>query len=152
MAGVSSRTQLIRRRALLVGGVQVGLIGLLAGRLVQLQVVEGERYSRRAEDNRTAERPLAPERGEILDRRGRPLARNRETYRLLLVPEKAGPIDVALDEIGRLATLGPTARERVRRAVQKQPGFEPVVVLDDMSWEEMARLSLAIAEREGIFT
>ncbi|MYE59224.1 MAG: penicillin-binding protein 2 [Alphaproteobacteria bacterium] len=152
MAGVSSRTQLICRRALLVGGVQVGLIGVLAGRLVQLQVVEGERYSRRAEDNRTAERPLAPERGEILDRRGRPLARNRETYRLLLVPEKVGPIDVALDEIGRLATLGPTARERVRRLVRKQPGFEPVVVLDDMSWEEMARLSLAIAEREGIFT
>lgn len=152
MTGVRSRTQLIRRRALLVGGVQIGLIGLLAGRLVQLQVLEGERYSRRAEDNRTAERLLAPERGEILDRRGRPLARNRETYRLLLVPEKAGPIDAALDEIGRLAALGPTARERVRRTVQTQPGFEPVVVLDDMSWEEMARLSLAIAEREGIFT
>ena len=152
MAGVRSRTQSIRRRALLIGGVQVGLMGLLAGRLVQLQVVEGDRYLRRAEDNRTAERLLAPKRGEILDRRGRPLARNRETYRLLLVPEKAGPLDAALDEIGRLATLGPTARERVRRTARKQPGFEPVVVLDDMSWDEMARLSLAIAEREGIFT
>ena len=152
MAGVRGRTRLIRRRALLVGGVQAGLVGLLAGRLVQLQVLDGDRYSRRAEDNRTAERLLASSRGEILDRRGRPLARNRETYRLLLVPEKAGPLDAALDEIGRLAALGAAARERVRRAVRKQPGFEPVVVLDDMSWEEMARLSLAIAEREGIFT
>ena len=152
MAGVRSRAYLIRRRALLLGGVQVGLFGLLAGRLVQLQVLEGERYSRRAEDNRTAERLLAPERGEILDRRGRPLAHNRQTYRLLLIPEKAGPIDVALDEIARVAMVGPATRERVRRLVQKQPGFEPVVVLDDITWEEMARLSLAIAEREGIFT
>ena len=152
MAGVRSRAYLIRRRALLLGGVQIGLFGLLAGRLVQLQVLEGERYSRRAEDNRTAERLLAPERGEILDRRGRPLAHNRQTYRLLLIPEKAGPIDVALDEIARVAVLGPATRERVRRLTQKQPGFEPVVVLDDITWEEMARLSLAIAEREGIFT
>lgn len=152
MAGARNRAQLIRRRALLLGGVQVGLVGVLGGRLVQLQVFEGERYARRAEDNRTAERLLAPQRGEILDRRGRPLAHNRETYRLLLVPEKAGPIDAALDEIARVAMLGPAARERVRRAVRKRPAFEPVVVLDDISWEEMARLSLAIAEHEGIFT
>ena len=152
MAGVHSRAYLIRRRALLLGGLQIGLVGLLAGRLVQLQVLHGERYSRRAEDNRTAERLLAPERGEILDRRGRPLARNRETYRLLLVPEKARPIDAALDEIAQIAVLGPAERERVRRRILKQPSFEPVVVLDDISWEEMARLSLAIAEREGIFT
>ena len=152
MAGVRNRAQSIRRRALLVGGVQIGLMGLLAGRLVQLQVFEGERYWRRAEDNRTSERLLAPERGEILDRRGRPLARNRETYRLLLVPEKAGPIDAALDAVARVSMLDATARERVLRAVSKQPGFEPVVVLDDLSWEEMARLSLTIAERDGIFT
>ena len=152
MAGIGGRSRLIRRRALLVGGAQIGLMGLLAGRLVQLQVLDGERYSRRAEDNRTAERLLAPERGEIVDRRGRPLARNRETYRLLLVPERAGPIDAALDDIARIAALGQTARERVRRTVRKQPAFEPVIVLDDISWEEMARLSLAIAEREGIFT
>ncbi len=152
MAGVRNRAHMIRRRALLVGGVQIGLMGLLAGRLVQLQVLEGERYWHRAEDNRTAQRLLAPKRGEILDRRGRPLARNRETYRLLLVPEQAGPIDAALDEIARFAALGATARERVHRAVRKQPGFEPIVVLDDISWDEMARLSLAIAEREGIFT
>ena len=152
MTGVRSRSQLIGRRALLLGGAQIGLFGLLAGRLVQLQVLEGERYSRRAEDNRTAQRLLAPERGEILDRRGRPLAHNRQTYRLLLVPEKAGSIDSTLDEIGRIVTLGPAARERVRRTVLNRPGFEPVVVLDDISWEEMARLSLAIAERDGIFT
>ncbi len=152
MAGARDRAQLIRRRALLVGGLQIGLFGLLAGRLIQLQVLEGERYARRAEDNRTSERLLAPQRGEILDRQGRPLAHNRETYRLLLVPEKAGPIDAVLDEVARVATLGPATRERVGRAVRKQPGFEPVVVLDDISWEEMARLSLAIAEREGIFT
>ncbi len=152
MAGMHSRAYLIRRRALLLGGLQIGLVGLLAGRLVQLQVLHGDRYSRRAEDNRTAERLLAPERGEILDRLGRPLARNRETYRLLLVPEEAGSVDAALDEIAQIAVLGPATRERVRRTMLKQPSFEPVVVLDDISWEEMARLSLAIAEREGIFT
>ncbi len=152
MAGRRSRERLIGRRALILGGVQLGMIGLLAGRLVQLQVVQGERYAQRAEDNRTAERLLASPRGEILDRRGRPLARNQETYRLLLVPEQAGPLDAALDDIARIAPLGPAARERIRNTARKQPGFESVVVLDDISWEEMARLSLAIAERDGIST
>ena len=152
MASLRGKSHLIHRRALLVGGIQIGLMGLLAGRLVQLQVLDGDRYSRRAEDNRTAERLLAPERGEIVDRRGRPLARNRETYRLLLVPEQTGSIEAALDDIARFATVGPTARERIHKAVLAQPAFEPVIVLDDLSWEEITRLSLAIAEREGIFT
>jgi len=152
VSGKRSRKRLIRRRALVLGGVQLGLIGLLAGRLAQLQVVQGERFAQRAEDNRTAERLLAPSRGEILDRRGRPLARNRETYRLLIVPEQAGPLDAALDDIARIAPLGPAARERIRNTARTRPGFESVVVLDNMSWEEMARLSLAIAQRDGIST
>ncbi len=151
MTGGRGRRDTFRRRALLLGAAKLGLFGVLAGRLTQLQVLEGERYTRRAEDNRTAERLLAPERGEILDRRGRPLAHNREIYRLLLVPEEVGPLDEALDDIARLAPLDPLARERVLKQAGKQPAFEPVVVLDGVSWREMARLSVAIADRKGLF-
>ena len=40
------------RRALLLSGGMTAVFGLLAGRLYQLQVVDGDRYLTEAEENR----------------------------------------------------------------------------------------------------
>ena len=67
------------RRALLLGAGQLGILGALAGKLYQVQVVEGERYATLAETNRISARLTAPTRGRILDRSGVVLAGNRLT-------------------------------------------------------------------------
>src|SRR5512133_1893867 len=97
-----ARQRRFTRRALLLGGGQALLFAMLAGRLYYLQVIEAERYRTLAEDNRISLRLIPPRRGRILDRLGRPLAANRQDYRLLLVAERAQDVDRTLDALSGL--------------------------------------------------
>ena len=72
----TGRFKLFSRRVAVLGGGKLALLGLLAGRMYQLQVVESDRYTTLAEENRINLRLLPPPRGRILDRYGRPLAIN----------------------------------------------------------------------------
>ncbi len=71
------RAGVFTRRALLIGGAQIAALGVLAARLYQVQVVEGDRYATLAETNRISARLIAPPRGRLLDRAGTVIAGNR---------------------------------------------------------------------------
>ncbi len=75
------RTGVFTRRALLMMGGQVALLGGLAARLYQVQVVEGARYATLAEENRVSARLIAPPRGRILDRFGTVVGGNKLNWR-----------------------------------------------------------------------
>ena len=64
------RLRVFARRALLLGAGQLGLFGLLAGRLYYLQVVSADEYALLADENRINHRLLPPARGRIFDRHG----------------------------------------------------------------------------------
>jgi len=56
------------RRTLLLSGGMTAIFGVLAGRLYQLQIVDGDSYLTQAEDNRISLRLLAPPRGRFVGR------------------------------------------------------------------------------------
>jgi cell division protein FtsI (penicillin-binding protein 3) len=58
-----------------------GLAGVM-GRAVQLQVIEGRKWTRIAEETRTETKLLPPRRGTIYDRSGSPLAVSQDFYRV----------------------------------------------------------------------
>src|SRR5690348_17815545 len=91
-----SRSKLLTRRAAMLAGGQLALLGALAGRLYYLQVIQANRYAMQADENRINIRLLAPPRGRILDRFGVPLAANKPTFRAVLVAEQAGAIQATL--------------------------------------------------------
>src|SRR6476659_10591859 len=98
-----SRYATFSRRTLLLSGGMTAVFALLAGRLYQLQVVDGDRYLTEAEDNRINLRLLTPPRGRILDRFGTPLANSRRNYRALVVPEQTrGGVKAALDGLEKV--------------------------------------------------
>ncbi len=84
-----SRYATFTRRSLGMGGGMTAVFAVLAGRLYQLQIRDGDQYMVEAEDNRVIERLIAPPRGRIMDRFGVELANNRRNYRVLLVSEQA---------------------------------------------------------------
>src|SRR3990172_8329008 len=85
-----------RRVALLAGGKMV-LLSALVGRMYYLQVLESDRYTVLAEENRINLRLLPPPRGRILDRFGVPLAVNDQNYRLVVVAEQTPDLEATLD-------------------------------------------------------
>jgi penicillin-binding protein 2 len=138
------------RRALLLGGVQVGLLGFLAHRLHRLQVDEGERYATLAEENRLSARLLAPPRGRVMDRQGRVIAANQLNWRALLVAEQTADVVATLETFSRIVPLTEQERARIEREVRRRRRFVPVTVREFLTWEEMARIELNAPDLPGI--
>ncbi|MGZ8563141.1 MAG: penicillin-binding protein 2 [Candidatus Limnocylindria bacterium] len=89
-----------RARFVAAGVVAVLLFGMLAGRLFQLQVIDGARYVARAVAARTIELPIPAPRGLIFDREGRPIAVNTPSWTLY-----ARPADLPKDAVARSDVL-----------------------------------------------
>lgn len=66
--------------------ITLGMIGGIGTRLVQLQLVAGNRNLEKADRNRIRVIPKQPERGKIIDRQGSILASSRLSYSLYLWP------------------------------------------------------------------
>ena len=146
-----SRYATFTRRTLMLTGGMTAVLATLAGRLYQLQILEGEEFKTRAEDNRVNERLLAPLRGRILDRFGVELATNRRDYRILLIPEQANEgVAAAIDTLARIISLGDHQREKILRDVKQNKSFVPVTVADNLSWDDFARVNLQLPYLPGI--
>ena len=146
-----SRYATFTRRTLLVtGGVNV-VFAVLAGRLYQLQIMEGDEFMTRAEENRVSQRLVAPLRGRILDRFGVELASNRRNYRVLIVKEQAVEgVDAAIETVGKLIYLSDHQREKVKRDIANNKPFAPVPIAENLSWDEFARINLHLPYLPGI--
>lgn len=145
----SSKSKTFSRRALFLAGGQALLFSTLAGRMYYLQIVKSDTYKTLAEDNRINLRVLPPPRGRILDRFGVELAVNEQNYRLVLVREQTHDVEVTLDSLGKVITLSEHDFKRVLREVKRKRAFVPVTVRDNLSWEEVSKISVNAADLPG---
>ena len=122
------RHKMFARRAAILAGGKALLISALAGRLYYLQVVEADRYATLADENRINLRLLAPPRGRIVDRFGRPIAENQQNYRLQLVPEdvKRSDIDDVIASVRQIIELSEKDKRRIIREVRRNRAFVPI--------------------------
>ncbi len=118
------------------------LAGILVLRMVQLQVVEYQRFSTLSEDNRVKLVPLAPTRGLIYDRNGVQLAQNTPTFTLEIIPENVEDMEQLLAELGKLVDITPEDTERFRDLLKKKRPFQSVPLRNRLNEEEVARFSV----------
>jgi penicillin-binding protein 2 len=146
-----SRYATFTRRTLMMSGGMTAVLGLLGGRLYQLQIRDGALYRTASEDNRVNERLVAPPRGRIMDRFAVELANNRRNYRLLLVAEQAaGGAEGALDTIGHVIQLSDPQKKRVLHDLAINKKFVPVVVAENLSWDEFALVNQHLPYLPGV--
>ena len=109
-------------------------------RLWSLQVIKGGDLRRLSENNCIRLRENPADRGMLLDRKGRILARNRPSFEVYLVPEdvKANPEVIA--QVGKLLNI-PAEDIQQRFDTQKRRApFKPVKIKSDIDWNELALL------------
>ncbi len=150
MKNGNGRGKILTRRAMVLAGGKVALLAALAGRLYYLQVVQSPKFAMLADENRINIRLLAPPRGRIVDRFGVPLAVNRPTYRAVMIPEQAGNIEETLNAVADLVPLTEADRRRVLRDMRSRHSFVPVVLREDMDWNEMSRLDVNAVDLPGV--
>lgn len=146
-----SRYAAFTRRTLMTGGAIGAVLGALGVRLYQLQILDGEKFRTKAEQNSVSARLVAPLRGRIVDRFGVELAANRRNYRILIIPEQAlGGVQAAIDTVGRIILLSDRDRARILRDISQNKKFIPSVVAENLTWEEFARVNMHLPYLSGI--
>ncbi|MEE2944252.1 MAG: penicillin-binding protein 2 [Pseudomonadota bacterium] len=140
----------LSRRALLLGGAQLGFMGLLGLRMRYLQVDQADEFRLLAEENRINVRLIPPARGEIYDRNGVTIAANEPSYRITIVREDAGDVGEVIGRLSTLIELDDTALNRAMTEMKRSPPFLPVTVAERISWEEMSRVAVNAPALPGV--
>lgn len=138
------------RRALFVGGVQLGLLGVLGGRLAWLQIAQGPKYQTLANKNRINLKLIAPSRGLITDRNGVMLAENGRNFRALIVPEQTRDLEKSLSRLQKLISLSQRDIKRIIKQAARNPGFIPLEVKDNLGWEDVAKIEVNLPDLPGL--
>ncbi len=138
------------RRTVFLIGSKLALLGSLIGRMYYLQIVEADKYRTLSDENRINLKLLAPPRGRIVDRFGHPMAVNQQNYRVMLIPENTEDVSRSLSLLARIINLNGHERQKVLREVKRRRRFLPVIIRENLLWEDVARIEVNAPELPGI--
>ena len=144
------RDTLLTRRAALLAADRGCSAPRWSARLYQLQILESDRYTVLAEENRINLRLLAPVRGRILDRFGVDSPKTGAITASSSCPNRPVISRRRCEALGGVIEFGEAERRRVLREARRKHSFVPVVVRANLSWQEVARIEVAIPELPGI--
>lgn len=147
--------KIFNRRALLVAGGELFLFSILAGRLYQLQIVDGAKYKKLSEKNSVRIKLIAPARGLIKDRFGIEMAINKNSYGVQMIPEEVTArgfsVEEILNRISELIPLSEKEKEKVLNNIKKKKAFFPVFIKNNLGWDEMAKLQVKNLDFTGVY-
>jgi penicillin-binding protein 2 len=140
--------------------VAASMLALLA-RLVNVQLINGERYRADAQANQVRLIPVAAPRGMIFDRRGTVIARSRPSFVVGLIPSEVTNVDRELATLAGI--LGVDERPLWYRllhhrgltyasfdqVVVSEP-YGPVILATDLPVAAVARLSEVLTDLPGV--
>ncbi|MBV9883137.1 MAG: penicillin-binding protein 2 [Sphingomonadaceae bacterium] len=138
------------RRSFLVSAGQIGVAGLLAGRMGYIAIAQNERYAEMAEENRVQMRLIPPRRGWIVDRYGTPIAINRGDVRVDLIPDLLQDKERVIAELARLLQLPPEEVQRIHDDLAQATGYQPVPVAEHVTQEQYFAISVRQPELPGV--
>ncbi|MBV8857625.1 MAG: penicillin-binding protein 2 [Acidobacteria bacterium] len=142
-------TQNLKGRMAIIHALVIAILVVLGARLYFLQVVRGDYYAERAENQRIRRLRIPAARGAIFDRHGKLLVDSRSTYNILIAGEdmKGKDWNELTAPLSEGLGLDPgLLRERFEDA-KRQPAFEEVTVKEgatnaDIAWVEAHTLEL----------
>ena len=144
------RSSKFTRRSFVLGGVQTGLLAALSGRLAWLQISQGNRYRMLSDKNRISIKMDIPERGEIMDRYGVPLATNNKMFRLVAVPDQIKDFPELIDKVSSYVTISEVEKKRALKAIKRTSRFSSVEIKDGLNWQDVSRVEVKIADLPGV--
>ena len=144
------QTLTFSRRATVIGGLQIGVGVLLAGRMAYISVAENERYKLLSESNRVNLTLVPPRRGWLIDRNGKPIANNKTDFRVDIIPDRLRDKEKTVATLAKLLALDAEDLERINRELEQATSFQPVQVATGLDWESYAAVSVRLPDLPGV--
>ncbi|WP_174293110.1 penicillin-binding protein 2 [Sphingomonas bacterium] len=138
------------RRAWLLGIGQSAVGVALAARMGWLAVAQNKHFTQLSESNRVNLTLVPPRRGWIVDRNGVPIANNRTSFRVDIIPDRLEDREQVLATLARLLTLTPEQIARIGIDLDNAAGFQPVQIADKLNWEQFAAVNVHLPELPGV--
>jgi penicillin-binding protein 2 len=138
------------RRMLLLSGAEAAIGTLLVGRMGYLAIAQNAKYQLLSESNRVQLIPVPPRRGWIIDRNGKPIAINRSSFRVDLIPQQLVDAPRVVAEVSQILALPPDEVDRINRELATSRGFQPVSVADNIPYEQYAAITVRMPELPGV--
>jgi len=133
--------RLFLSRVIAAGIIIVVLTGLLVVRLVQLQIVDYQRFSELSQGNRYRIEPLPPNRGLIYDRNGIVIAENQPSWELFAIGEEIDNLQETLKALEKLNLIDVSEHNTLRDLIHSHRGFERVK-LSNLTEEQAATFAV----------
>lgn len=137
------------RAQLLITVVSIVFLSLV-GRLVFLQIIQGERFTYFSENNRIRLKKIPGTRGMVFDRRGQLLIDSRPSFDLLFVREDAGDPETTLRHLA--AFLGRDNGEFLSLLEENKTRqrFEEIVLGKDIDWRTVVAVESHQLDLPGV--
>jgi penicillin-binding protein 2 len=138
------------RRMMLLSGAQAAVGAVLIGRMGWLSIAQNQKYQLLSESNRVQLIPVPPRRGWIIDRKGKPIAINKASFRVDIIPQQLTDAPRVVGEVSKILNLSPDEIDRIHKDLATSRGFQPVSVADNVPYEQYAAITVRLPELLGI--
>jgi penicillin-binding protein 2 len=138
------------RRMMLLGGAQAAVGALLIGRMGWLSIAQNQKYQLLSESNRVQLIPVPPRRGWIIDRKGKPIAINKASFRVDIIPQQLEKDRDVLPEVAKLLALTDDDVERIKGELAESRGFRPVQVAENVTYDQYAAVTVRLPDLPGV--
>ena len=138
------------RRMMLLGSAQAAVGAVLLGRLGWLSVRENQKYQLLSESNRVQLIPVPPRRGWIIDRNKVPIAINRSSFRIDLIPQQLENPEATLKTLVELLQLSTDEVDRILRELKAGHGFQAVQVAENVTFDQYAAVTVRLPDLPGV--
>ena len=138
------------RRMMLLSGAQAAVGAVLIGRMGWLSIAENAKYQLLSESNRVQLIPVPPRRGWIIDRVGKPIAINRSSFRVDIIPQQLEHPEKVVTALAGLLQLSTDDVDRILTDLKRDRGFQPVQVAENVSYEQYAAITVRLPDLPGV--
>jgi len=140
----------LTQRIFVVRVILVLSLLVLVGRLIYMQILNGDYYGKKSEDNMIRCLSVAADRGLILDRSGIIMARNNPRFTVSLLSFELKNPAAAISEVAKKLNLKPEEVRELYKKVQTNP-FEPIKIRQAVDFCGLSKLAEIQGDYPGIY-
>ena len=145
-----NKSKLISRRMFILSTLKLGVFVSIIARLFYLQISENIKYRSLSDKNRFREWKLVPQRGIIEDFYGKKIADNTQSFQLHMIPEDVPNMETLFFRLSKVINFDIKQQRKIIKRLKKRKRWEPIIISDNLSWNEFSRLNLFLHEMQGV--
>ena len=147
---IINKSKLISRRMFFLLSIKIFVFIAIVSRLFYLQISENIKYRSLSDKNRFREWKLAPQRGVIEDFFGKKIADNTQSFQLHMIPEDVPNMETLFFRLSKVISFDRKQQRKIIKRLKKRKRWEPIIISDNLSWNEFSRLNLFLHEMQGV--